>query len=373
MAALIPKLTILIMAGGTGGHVFPALAVADCLARQGASVVWLGTRAGMESRLVPRHGYPIEWVTFSAVRGKGVLRWLLVPLSIVWACAQSVGVMRRRLPNVVLGMGGFAAFPGGLAAKLLRRPLVIHEQNSTAGLSNRVLAMAADRVLVGFPLAFSARINHPIAACLRTPRSVSWTGNPVRAEIATLDPPEQRFTGRQGSLRLLVIGGSLGAQVFNRTVPEALKLLTGDERPLVMHQAGEKFLAELAANYASAGVEGELVPFVDDMATQYARCDLVLCRAGALTVAELAAAGVASILVPFPFAVDDHQTGNAAFLSESHAALLVPQLEFSARALADLLRTLTREALLRMAVAARRLAKPDATEQVACACTQVAN
>lgn len=346
---------ILIMAGGTGGHIFPALAVADYLDGRGWRVSWLGTRTGMEAKLVPPRGFAVEWIKFAGVRKSGLLRWLLLPGSLLVACLQSAAALRRQRPDVVLGMGGFVALPGGLMTALLRRPLVIHEQNSVAGLANRVLARLARRVLVGFPGAL---------------RRGEVVGNPVRAEIAALPAPETRFAGRGGPLRLLVVGGSLGAQALNEALPQALGRLPEAARPVVVHQSGAKHFESVRALYRQAGVAAEVRPFLDDMATEYARCDLVICRAGALTVAELAAAGVGSILVPYPFAVDDHQTVNAGYLAQRGAAILLPQNELTAETLARRLAGLDREQLLAMACAARALARPEATRAVAEACME---
>jgi UDP-N-acetylglucosamine--N-acetylmuramyl-(pentapeptide) pyrophosphoryl-undecaprenol N-acetylglucosamine transferase len=349
--------TILIMAGGTGGHVFPALAVAEHLRDRGWRVVWLGTKLGLEATLVPQHGFDIEWLRFSGVRGKGYARLALLPLNLIVAFAQSVRVLLRRRPDVVLGMGGYATFPGGMMAVLLGRPLAIHEQNSIAGLANRVLAKIADRVLVAFPDSLKRGL---------------WTGNPVRREIAGLAAPALRYGTRNGPLGILVIGGSLGAQALNECVPKALAMLPAERRPLVTHQAGAKHLDTLRQNYSAAGVDAGLVAFIDDMAARYAVADLVICRAGAMTVAELSAAGVASLLVPFPHAADDHQSANARFLCERGAAMLLPQRELTPAHLADLLRGLTREACLVMAEQARALAKPEATATVAETCMELA-
>jgi UDP-N-acetylglucosamine--N-acetylmuramyl-(pentapeptide) pyrophosphoryl-undecaprenol N-acetylglucosamine transferase len=350
--------TILIMAGGTGGHVFPALAVADFLKGRGWNVVWLGTPGGMESRLVPQKGYEIEYVRFGGVRGKGPMRLLILPVQLLLAFAQSIGVILRVRPDVVLGMGGFTAFPGGLMSALLARPLVIHEQNSIAGMTNKVLAHLADQVLTAFPAPFGKP-------------SGEMVGNPVRADIAALPGPAERFAGRGGRLRLLVVGGSLGAQVLNETVPQALALLDEAERPEVVHQAGAKQIDALKANYEIAGVTADARAFIDDMAQMYGWCDLMICRAGALTLAEITAAGVASVLVPYPHAVDDHQTHNARYLSDNGAAVLLPQPELSAEKLAGLIREATREKLLAMAEAARKLAKPQATARVAEVCMEL--
>lgn len=368
--------SILIMAGGTGGHIFPALAVAALLNGKGWRVVWLGTRGGMEARLVPPYGYEMEWIRFSGVRGSGLARAVLLPFFLIIAWLQSVAILFRQRPDVVLGMGGFASLPGGMMASLFMKPLVIHEQNSVAGLANRLLALLADRVLAAFPDPFSAkdgaRRRSGVASFLPRPSSFEVVGNPVRPEISALPEPEARFAGRSGRLRLLVVGGSLGAQALNAAVPEALKLIPETERPSVVHQSGMQNLEAVKAAYAQAGVVAEVLPFLDDMAQRYAVCDLVLCRAGALTIAELAAAGVASILVPYPHAVDDHQTWNAHFLSDAGAAMLLNQGELNAARLAELIETLDRERLLEMAKRARSLAKPEATQRVAEACMEMA-
>lgn len=349
--------TILIMAGGTGGHIFPALAVADYLRDRGWKVVWLGARTGMEATLVPQHGYDVEWIRFSGLRGKGMLRMVLLPANVLIAFWQSARAIFRVRPDVVLGMGGYIAFPGGMMAALLNRPLVLHEQNSIAGLANKALSLVADRILAGFPGAL---------------KKSEWTGNPVRGGIAALPVPEERFRERIGNLRVLVIGGSLGAKVLNDLIPEALALMPEARRPAVTHQAGEKHIATLEQNYRGRGIPATTLAFIRDMASAYADADLVICRAGALTVAELAAAGVASVLVPFPYAVDDHQTTNARFLADRDAAILLPQSELNPRRLADLLLEFTREKLLDMAKKARALGKPDATRIVAEHCMAAA-
>jgi UDP-N-acetylglucosamine--N-acetylmuramyl-(pentapeptide) pyrophosphoryl-undecaprenol N-acetylglucosamine transferase len=347
----------MIMAGGTGGHVFPALAVADYLRARDWRVVWLGALSGMEATLVPQHGYELAPIRFAGLRGKGLAAKLLLPLILLVAFWQSLRAIRAHKPDVVLGMGGYIAFPGGMMAALLGRPLAIHEQNSIAGLANRVLAGVADRVLVAFPGAL--------------PKSEP-TGNPVRDAIAGVTAPARRFAGRSGRLRVLVVGGSLGAAALNERVPRALALLSAGDRPHVVHQSGAKHLDALRAGYAAAGVEAELRPFIEDMAQAYADADVVICRAGAITVAELAAVGVASILVPFPFAVDDHQTTNARYLADAGAAILVQQRDLTPENLADALRGLTRERLLAMAEKARSLGKPEATRAVAEACMGLA-
>lgn len=349
--------TILIMAGGTGGHIMPGLAVADVLRAQGWQVAWLGAPSSMEAELVPRQGYEMAWVNFSGLRGKGLLRMLLLPFMLLRALGQSAAAILRYRPDVVLGMGGYITFPGGLMAALLRRPLVIHEQNSIAGLSNKVLARIAQKVLSGFPDVL--------------PNAV-WCGNPVRSNIAGLPAPQTRYAARSGKLNVLVVGGSLGAKALNEALPQALALLPQDERPNMLHQTGNKHYAAVQQLYRQAEVQADIRPFLDDMASSYANADVVICRAGALTIAELAVAGVASILVPFPFAVDDHQTHNARFLSEHGAALLLSQTELSAEKLAQLLRELSREKLSAMAQQARALAKPDAAQRVAQACADMA-
>jgi UDP-N-acetylglucosamine--N-acetylmuramyl-(pentapeptide) pyrophosphoryl-undecaprenol N-acetylglucosamine transferase len=349
--------TILIMAGGTGGHIFPALAVADQLRDKGWKVVWLGSKAGMESQLVPQYGFEIEWVRFSGLRGKGLLRLVLLPLNLLIAFCQSARAIFRVRPDVVLGMGGYISFPGGIMAALLARPLVLHEQNSIAGLANKVLARVADRILVAFPNAL---------------KNSEWTGNPVRRDIAQLPAPERRFRNRAGNLKVLVVGGSLGAQALNETVPRALALIPQSQRPEVTHQAGEKHLAMLESGYREAGVSATTLAFIRDMASAYAMADVVICRAGALTISELAAAGIASVLVPFPSAVDDHQTFNARYLADQSAAVLLPQAELTPRKLADLLLGFTRTKLLDMANRARALGRPDAARIVAERCMAVA-
>ena len=347
--------TLLVMAGGTGGHVFPALAVADLLRSRGWNVVWMGNPDGMEARLVPARGYEMAWVRFGALRGKGLLRKLMLPFSLLSGFWQARRELRRVRPDVVLGMGGYITYPGGMMAHWMGLPLVIHEQNSVAGLANKVLAKVADRIVTGFPDAL--------------PKG-EWVGNPVRPEIAQLPLPEERIGGREEPLHLLVLGGSLGAAVLNETVPKGLALLPEEERPQVVHQAGEKHLDRLQANYDAAGVPAHCVAFIDDMAGAYDWADLVICRAGALTVAELAAAGVASILVPFPHAVDDHQTSNAKFLSSAGGAILLPQNELTAEAV-SLIRNYTRGQLQQMAERARELSRPDATMAVAAVCEEL--
>jgi UDP-N-acetylglucosamine--N-acetylmuramyl-(pentapeptide) pyrophosphoryl-undecaprenol N-acetylglucosamine transferase len=346
--------TILIMAGGTGGHIFPGLAVAEEMRAAGWDVVWMGNRGGMEERLVPPRGLKAAWIRARAARGKGLVAKLLLPANLLLSFWESAGHIRRIKPDVVLGMGGYVAFPGGMMASLLNKPLALHEQNAIAGLANRVLSQVADKVMVAFPDALKGE----------------WTGNPVRADIAALDAPEKRFQGRSGPLRILVVGGSLGAQALNEALPRALALLRDDVQ--VVHQAGEKHLDSLKSNYEKAGVRGELVAFIDDMAKRYAEADLVICRAGAVTVSELSAGGLASVLVPYPHAVDDHQTANARFLADQGAAVLLPQEKLNPESLAELIRSLDRPKLLDMARKARALGKPDAARIVARRCMQLA-
>jgi UDP-N-acetylglucosamine--N-acetylmuramyl-(pentapeptide) pyrophosphoryl-undecaprenol N-acetylglucosamine transferase len=351
--------TLMIMAGGTGGHVYPAMAVADHLVARGWQIIWLVTEGGMENRLVADKPYHLATIHMRGVRGKGVLRWIALPLHLLRACLEAARALRTHHPHVVLGMGGFAAFPGGVMAWLMRKPLVIHEQNSIAGLTNRVLSRFATRVLAAFPSAFGP--------------GAEVTGNPVRADIAAIAPPQERFFGRSGPLRLLVTGGSLGAQVLNEVVPQALAMLPPHARPRVIHQAGVQHIEALRENYRRVGVEAETRPYLEDMAGMYAWCDLAICRAGALTIAELTAAGVPAVLVPFPHAVDDHQTHNARYLSESGAAILVPQPEFTPQRLRDILADLPRSRLQEMAERARALGKPRATQAVAAVCEELAH
>jgi UDP-N-acetylglucosamine--N-acetylmuramyl-(pentapeptide) pyrophosphoryl-undecaprenol N-acetylglucosamine transferase len=353
---------VLIMAGGTGGHVFPALAVAAELNGLGVPVAWLGTDQGLEARVVPAAGYPLTSIRVLGLRGKGLPRVFFAPFMLSVALLQALRVFLRLRPLAVLGMGGFAAGPGGVIAWLLRRPLLIHEQNSVPGLTNRLLAPLARVVLEGFPGSMPAS-RHAVAV-----------GNPVRAGIAGLAMPETRFAGRSGVLRLLVIGGSLGAQALNRVVPQAIARLPAERRPQVHHQTGRADVAGVQESYRVLGCEARVEAFIEDMAAVYAWADLVVCRSGALTVAELAASGVASILVPYPHATDDHQTGNARYLADAGAALLMPQDKLSAEWLAGTLARLAshRETLLAMARQARELARPDAARRVALLCLEAA-
>ena len=363
MGSRLGTATIGVMAGGTGGHVFPALAVAETLREQGMQVFWIGTRRGMESRLVPGHGFEMEWVRIEGLRGKGLSQLLGAPFKLLAALWQAGQILRRRTPAVVLGMGGFASGPGGLAARALGVPLVIHEQNRVPGMTNQWLARIATRVFEAFPGSF------PVG------RRAIATGNPVRRAIAELPPPRERFAGRSGPRRLLVVGGSLGAKALNETVPAALALIPEGERPQVRHQAGQQTLELACQAYDSAGVQAEVTPFITDMAEAYGWADLVVCRAGALTVSELTAAGLGAILVPYPHAVDDHQTGNARYLAEAGAAELLPQRDLTAAGLAEQLRGLLQDpaALLAMAEAARARANPDAAERIAATCWELAS
>ncbi len=353
---------ILIAAGGTGGHVYPALAVARALQRQSREVVWLGTHRGLESRVVPQAGIAIEWVAVSGLRGKGIAALLLAPFKLAYALSQSLFVMWKHRPAAVLGMGGFVSGPGGLAAWLTRRPLVIHEQNAVAGLTNRLLARLARVVLQAFPGSFNSN------------SEAETVGNPVRVDISSIDNPDTRFAGRQGPVRLLILGGSQGALELNRVVPAALAMLPDGIRPIIRHQSGERTLDEARAAYALHGVEAELYPFIEDMAEAYAWADLVICRAGALTVAELSAAGLPAIFVPFPAAVDDHQTANAQPMVAAGAAEILQQRDMSQDSLADLLKSwlVSRDALLDRANKARGLAMPDALGRIAGHCLEAA-
>jgi len=353
---------VMILAGGTGGHVFPALAVAEALDERAVPVIWMGTAVGLESRVVPAAGLRLEALEVRGLRGKGRLGWLRAPLMLARALWQALRVLRHHRPRAVLGMGGYVAGPGAVAAWLLRRPLVIHEQNAIPGFTNRCLARLAQVVLTGFDRPFPG-----------APRA-RFVGNPVRRAIAALPPPQARAGERAGPLRLLVIGGSLGARTLNRVVPEALGRLPEDARPTVRHQAGERTLDVARAAYRAEGVAAQVDAFIDDMAEAYGWADLVVCRAGALTVSELAAVGVAAVFVPFPHAVDDHQSANAAFLVEAGAAEMIRESALDAGSLADVLARLLgdRGALLAMGVRGRALGRPQAAAVVADSCLEVA-
>lgn len=350
--------TALIMAGGTGGHIFPGLAVAEALRERGWQVHWLGAPDSMESRLVPPRGFTLHTIAFGGVRGKGAATLVLLPPKLLRAFWQALSVVRRVKPDVLVGLGGYITFPGGMMGVLAGKPLVLHEQNSVAGMANKVLAGIADRMYTAFPKALAKG---------------EWIGNPLRAAFLQQPAPAERFAGRSGPLRLLVVGGSLGAKALNDTVPQALALLPEGQRPQVLHQSGEKQIEALRANYAAAGVQAELTPFIDDTARAFAEADIVVCRAGASTVTELAAVGAAALFVPFPHAVDDHQTTNAAFLVQAGAAWCVQQTDFTPQALAERLMSLQRGELLGMAERARTVARTDAVAIMVDACETLAS
>lgn len=357
---------ILIMAGGTGGHIFPALEVAHSLRADGCEISWLGSRGGMEVGLVEQAGFDGDWISISGVRGKGLMTYVMAPLRIITSIFQALRVMRKRRPDTVLGMGGFASGPGGVAAWLLRRPLIIHEQNAVAGTTNSLLSRLAQHVFSAFPDSFSSR--------LAKRRHVEVVGNPVRADIVAIAPPEQRLTTRSGPLHVLILGGSQGALALNEYVPNELSSLAKTHDLIVHHQAGSKTLPLARAAYKEATVEVRLDAFIDDMAAAYAWADIAICRSGALTVSELAAAGVASVLIPFPHAIDDHQTANAQFLVAVGAARLLPQAECKPGKLESILREIVTERarVVAMAAAGRAQAKTDAASRVATRCIEVA-
>jgi len=345
------------MAGGTGGHIFPGLAVAEYLRICGWNVSWLGNQNGMEYRLVKSCDFPFEAVEFGGLRGKGLKAKLMLPINLMRACFQSWKIMRRIKPSVVLGMGGYITFPGGLVSKLLQRPLVLHESNSVAGSANRALTKIAMRTLTGFP---------------NTIAHAEWVGNPIREEFEQVAPTADRYDQRQGPLSILVVGGSLGAAALNENIPAALALIPKDVRPIVIHQAGDKHLEDLQRRYLDLGVTADIRPFIEDMPSAYAQADLVICRAGAMTVAEVAACGVAACFIPFPFAIDDHQTANAQFLADADAAILLPQKNLNPQDLALMLQNFNRADLKAMALRAHTLAKPHATQRVAEVCADCA-
>lgn len=350
----------LVMAGGTGGHIFPGLAVAQALRDRGWRVHWLGAPDSMESRLVPERGFALEPVQFGGVRGTGLVTLALLPMKLLRAFWQSLQVVRRVKPDVVLGLGGYITFPGGMMGVLAGKPLVLHEQNSVAGLANRVLAEVADRVFCAFPVQGRGALKR--ALCV---------GNPLRAEFLQQPAPAERFAGRSGPLRLLVMGGSLGAQALNQTVPQALALIPAAQRPQVLHQSGARQIDALRDHYAAAGVQAELVPFIDDTAAACAQADLVICRAGASTVTEIAAVGAAAAFVPYPHAVDDHQTANARTLTDEGAGWLMPQSALTPQGLADFVQSLTRAELLQRAERAHALRRTGATEAMVAACEEL--
>jgi len=352
---------ILIMAGGTGGHVYPALAVADNLKERGFELFWLGTSKGMEAKVVPNHGYPLLKINVSGVRGNGLLRLLFTPFMLVIALFQALMIMIKVRPVVVLGMGGFASGPGGIAAWLMRIPLLIHEQNAIAGLTNQLLAPFAVSIMAAFPGAF------------KDSSKLTITGNPVRNDIVNLPVPEERFANRNtNKLKILILGGSLGAKKINEVIPETLSGLASDYKFEVKHQCGERHLVDTEAAYKKYNVNVELMPFINDMAEVYAWADIIVCRAGALTIAELAASGIGSILIPFPYAVDDHQTENAKYLSSEGAAILIQEAKLNSEKLKKILVSLfsAPEELMQMAVKARALSKPTATDDVAKICME---
>ena len=352
----------LVMAGGTGGHIFPGLAVAEALRDKGWRVHWLGgngtlNNPSMESQLVPPRGFAFETIDFSGVRGKGPVTLAFLPVRLLRAFWQSIQVIRRVKPNVVIGLGGYIAFPAGMMAVLLGKPLVLHEQNSVAGMVNKVLAQLADRVFTAFPDVL---------------QNAEWIGNPLRPAFTSQADPEARFAGRNGPLRLVVVGGSLGAKALNAVVPQALALMAPESRPVVVHQSGAKQIDELRANYQAAGVEATLTPFIDDTASAFADADLIVCRAGASTVTEIAAVGAAALFVPFPSAVDDHQTSNARFLVACGAGWQVAQSDLTPSTLADLLQKTDRVTLLDIGLKAKKMQKTEATKRMVAACEELA-
>ncbi|MFM9922311.1 undecaprenyldiphospho-muramoylpentapeptide beta-N-acetylglucosaminyltransferase [Variovorax sp. H27-G14] len=349
--------TALVMAGGTGGHIFPGLAVAEALRERGWRVHWLGAPGSMEEKLVPPRGFAFEPVQFGGVRGKGPLTLFLLPLRLLRAFWQSLGVVRRVKPDVLVGLGGYITFPGAMMGVLMGKPLVLHEQNSVAGLANKVLAGVADRVFTAFPDVL---------------KKAQWVGNPLRAAFTSQPDPATRFAGRTGPLKLLVVGGSLGARGLNTVVPQALARIAPEARPRVLHQSGAKQIDELRANYTAAGVQGELTPFIEDTAQAYADADIIVARAGASTVTEIAAVGAAALFVPFPSAVDDHQTTNARFLVDAGGGWLVQQADLTPELLADLLQKTGRTALIERAAKAKTLQKTEAVDAVVRACEELA-
>ncbi|MDO4433662.1 MAG: undecaprenyldiphospho-muramoylpentapeptide beta-N-acetylglucosaminyltransferase [Alysiella sp.] len=352
---------ILLMAGGTGGHIFPALAVAQVLQARGHHVVWLGSQDSMEERLVPQYGIQLETIAMKGLRGNGFKRKLAMPLMLFKALRQTQAILVRHQIDVVVGFGGFVTFPGGLAAKLAGIPIVIHEQNAVAGMANKQLAKWAKRVLYAFPHAFPHL------------KKEGLVGNPVRAEIAALPEPKERFAKRSGCLKVSVVGGSLGAQVFNEILPQAMQLLPAEQRPIITHQCGRGKQESVQAAYLAAGVQAQCIEFIQDMTAVYRDADILLCRAGALTIAELAAAGTGALLVPFPHAVDDHQTANARHFVAAQAGLLLPQSQLTAEKLAQVFAALTREQCQQWAENARTLALPNSADDVADAVLGVLN
>jgi len=352
--------TVLIMAGGTGGHIFPGLAIAQELRTRGWRVHWLGQPTGMEAGIASQHGFPLEPVSFSGVRGRGLATLIGLPVRLLRACRQAWGIIRRVKPDVVVGMGGYITFPGGLMAVLAGKPLILHEQNAIAGRANTLLCAMADRVFTAFP--------HVL-------KRGQWIGNPLRSEFTQQAEPAERFARRDCTgerLRLLVVGGSLGAKALNETVPQALALLPPEKRPTVTHQSGAMHLEMLRSHYQAAGVSATLLPFIEDMAAAYAEADVIVCRAGAGTVTEIAAVGAAAVFVPYPYAVDDHQSANARWLVSSNAAWLLLQREFTPNKLADLLQNIDRTTLLRVAQQAKQMQKNHAVHAIAASCEELA-
>jgi UDP-N-acetylglucosamine--N-acetylmuramyl-(pentapeptide) pyrophosphoryl-undecaprenol N-acetylglucosamine transferase len=370
-AQLVNQLRILIMAGGTGGHVFPALAVAEELRNRGAQLNWLGTARGIENQLVPKANIPLHLIKVEGVRGKGILGLGKAPFLILYALLQAMRVIRDTKTDVVLGFGGFASGPGGVAAKLLNKPLVIHEQNAVAGTTNRLLAKRANQVLSAFPNSFLKKTNKEMQ------KNIQVVGNPVRKSITDLTAATERYTEREQQalpLQLLILGGSLGAKAINELVPQALAKISVDARPVVRHQTGKDHADTTQALYKQYQVDAQVDAFIDDMAAAYASADLVICRAGALTVSELMAAGVASLLIPLPNAIDDHQTANAKHLTQAEAGIACAQRELTPETLAEKLKELlkNRESLKIMATKAQALAIRDSAAQVADSCFDTA-
>lgn len=363
----------LIMAAGTGGHIYPGIALAQALRARGAAIEWLGTPTGMEQRLVPAAGFNLRAINMRGVRAKGMLAWLKLPFMLTRAMWQSWRIVADVKPTVVVSMGGYVAFPAGVVTWLKRIPLVVFEPGAHAGLSNRALGLFATRNIVGFPDTYAQVPKNPIAKRLPLPKNIQWLGTPVREEIAELPQPATRMQGRTGALRLLVVGGSLGAQSLNTLIVNALALLPKDARPIVTHQAGANNIAQLKAEYAKANVAADAVAFIDDMASMYAWCDLVICRAGAITVAELSVAGVAAILVPLPHFVAEEQEANARFLADRNAGILVLQPETDAAKLSKLIADFTRTRAIDMATRARALAKPDACAALVEVCEELSH
>ena len=354
---------VLIAAGGTGGHVYPALAVADYLREQGVKVTWVGTEKGLEHRVVPNAGIPLEIISISGLRGKGLVNLIFVPVKLILAIIQVVKIFLRVKPDAVLGMGGFVSGPCGLAAFILRKPLYLHEQNAIPGLTNKVLSYLATTVMQAFPDSFKGNKN------------IIPTGNPIRKDISELASPDERMLNRKDNIRLLIIGGSLGAQALNENVPQALSGMNKELQPNVWHQTGKNKLDATITNYKKVNVEAKVTEFIENMAEAYDWADLVICRAGALTISELANAGVGAILVPYPYAVDDHQTANAEYLTNVGAAVLIQQNQLIPKlkeTITELLQT-GRTRLIKMANAARKLSKPDATKVVAEVCLGVSH